>query len=470
MKAQKTLLLRYAQWLIVPIIVASYLLLVLLPDFRTAVPELLGITALIILMLYATLYAGEQGAVSWSPHFILLVAAIVRLLFLFRPAELSDDIYRYLWDGLQLINGNNPYSLAPAYVHPNSAMLTELRQRVNHPDLVTIYPPSAQLIFLAGAALYKSILGIKAVVAVLDLAACYLIIRLLHDMRLPAWRSILYAWNPLTVIETAASGHIDAAGLFFFLVSILLLTNASTDTAAPLVNKHPSTVFKSRLQAAVSGLAFSCAVLIKLVPLIFLPGLLILAEKSRRLFFISGFAAGIFILTVPFLPPLQNMFNTVSIYARNWEFSGLAFRLLRNLVSSGSIARIVLLSVFTVVCLFLYIRLKRKAGLSADMGGSVLTSALYIVSLSFLICTPTLHPWYVLYLVIFLPFTLNVAGLALSWSIFLAYHVIIAYFYLGRWVENDYVPALIWSVPLSVYLLTGAARRLVSSPTTLLSE
>ncbi len=445
----------------------SYLLLSLLPDFRTALPELLGITALIILMLYVIFYAGEQGAISWSPRVIILVAASVRLMFLFRPAELSDDIYRYLWDGLQLLNGHNPYTLAPSSVHSQSAFLAELLQRVNHPDLVTIYPPAAQLIFLAGAALHNSIFGIKALLIVLDLATCLVMIRLLRSMHLPAWRSVLYAWNPLAVIETAASGHIDATGLLFFLASLWLLMNANNvDARISSIKERSLSVMKPRLIPLVSGLFFSSAVLVKLVPLIFLPGLILLAGKRGRLFFITGFVTGICIFTVPFMPDLQHMFNTVSIYAQNWEFSGLAFRSLRNIVSSGSVARIVLLSVFTVVCLFLYIRLKWKSGLSTEMKNSVLTSTLYIVSISFLICTPTLHPWYVLYLLVFLPFTAGVAGLALSWSIFLAYYVLIPYFYLGRWIENDYIPVLVWFAPLSVYLLTRAGRKLVSSPIT----
>ena len=444
----------------------SYFLLFLLPDFRTALPELLGITAFIILMLYVILYAGEQGAIFWSPHLIILVAAIVRLMFLFRPAELSDDIYRYLWDGMQLIDGHNPYTLAPSSVHSQSAFLAELRQHVNHPDLVTIYPPAAQLIFMAGVALHKSVFGIKALLIVLDLATCLVIIGLLRSMRLPAWRSVFYAWNPLTVIETAASGHIDAAGLLFFVISLLLLMNASVDEGPASIRKPSSFFMKRRLLSVTAGFTFSSAVLVKLVPLIFLPGLILLARRRGRPFFILGFISGLFILTLPFLPGLQNMFNTLSIYAQNWEFSGLAFRSLRNIVLSGSIARIVVLSVFTAACLFFYIRLRWKSGMSTDVKNSVLPSTLYLVSLSFLICTPTLHPWYVIYLVVFLPFTASAAGLALSWSIFLAYYVIIPYFYLGRWIENDYIPALVWFVPLTVYLLTSAARTLVSSPIT----
>src|SRR6266568_2250890 len=76
----------------------------------------------------------------WSAGFILAVALLLRLPFLIRPAELSDDIYRYLWDGLQTLSGSNPYAAAPANVHPTHAAAEGVRRLVNHAELVTIYP------------------------------------------------------------------------------------------------------------------------------------------------------------------------------------------------------------------------------------------------------------------------------------------------------------------------------------------
>jgi hypothetical protein len=90
------------------------------------------------------------------------------------------------------------------------------------------------------------------------------------------------------------------------------------------------------------------------------------------------------------------------------------------------------------------------------------------VTLVFLFLTPTLHPWYVLYLACLLPFIPEPAGLALSWSIFLSYRVIIPYFLLGKWIEDDYTPALIWIAPCGAYLLTLATRKIARRRTGLL--
>jgi hypothetical protein len=147
------------------------------------------------------------------------------------------------------------------------------------------------------------------------------------------------------------------------------------------------------------------------------------------------------------------MFNTLNVYVQHWEFSGIAFRTLRRILSSGNVTRLVLLSAFMIAAIFIYIHQLRNTRLSTDMKYKDVISTFYLVSLSFLLCTPTLHPWYVLYLVCFLPFTLRPAGLALSWSIFFGYYVIIPYFFLGKWVENDYVPVLIWLAPSSIHLV-----------------
>jgi hypothetical protein len=459
MKTINALFPRHAHWLLPLIVVTSYFLLALLADFRTAVPELLGITAVILIMLYVILYAGEQGAIDWSPNLIILIAVIIRIPFLFRPPELSDDIYRYLWDGMQLLNGYNPYSLAPSSMHPQSAFLLELRRHVNHPELVTIYPPAAQLVFIAGAALHKSVFGIKAVLIAMDLLTCLMIIRILKNIQMPVWRSVLYAWNPLTVIETAASGHIDSAGpMFLFFAFLLLMRNPS-----PHDPVERSVFAFNLLLPVLAGFSFSFALLIKLLPVIFLPGFVLFSEKRGRLFFLSGFIAGIFILSVPFLPDLKNMLTTLGIYTQHWEFSGLGFRLLRKMVSSGDIARYILAITFMLIAVFTYTLILKRLKSSSSITACNVIATFYTLTLCFLFLTPTLHPWYVLYLVCFLPFTLSATGLVLSWSIFFAYYVVTPYFFLGKWIENDYIPALIWVAPLSVYLLTNTVRMLTST-------
>ena len=129
-----------APLLFLPAIVCSYGVLAFQPELRLVVALLVGVTAFLAVVSALTLYLGELGNVSWSPSVILCVALLLRLLFLLSPPQLSDDVYRYLWDGSQLLRGNNPYAAAPAAVQPPPER-AEIHSRINHPDHVTLYPP-----------------------------------------------------------------------------------------------------------------------------------------------------------------------------------------------------------------------------------------------------------------------------------------------------------------------------------------
>ncbi|HLA04819.1 MAG TPA: hypothetical protein VJZ16_02435 [Syntrophales bacterium] len=74
--------------------------------------------------------------------------------------------------------------------------------------------------------------------------------------------------------------------------------------------------------------------------------------------------------------------------------------------------------------------------------------SLYGITFGFLLLTPTLHPWYALYLVSLLPFMAGPAGLVLTWAVFLSYRVLIGYAIDGQWIESDLIAAVIWFSPV----------------------
>ncbi len=94
--------------LLAGLVVLAYLPLATLPDLRLAVPMLLAVAAVVTALLGLAALLAQHGRLRWSPALILTLAAGLRLLFLFRPPELSDDVFRYLWDGLWLLHGHNP--------------------------------------------------------------------------------------------------------------------------------------------------------------------------------------------------------------------------------------------------------------------------------------------------------------------------------------------------------------------------
>jgi hypothetical protein len=420
------------------------------PELRLAVPLLVGVTALMAIILAGTLYLGERGSVGWPPAVILGVALLLRLMFLFSPPQLSDDIYRYLWDGGNLLRGTNPYAAPPAVVTP-PADLAAVHKLVNHGQYVTIYPPAAQLVFAAGAALGGSAVGLKGLLVALDLGLCGLMMVLLRRLELPVWRSVLYAWNPLPVLEIAGSGHVDGAGLALVMGAFCLV----------FLDRHEDAEDKGKWRAFSAGVLMAAAGLVKLFPFLLVPVLLLLVRRNSRPIFAAGFGAALALLALPFMPHYLNSMASLEAYARNWEFAGFAFSFLRRVTGSGTTARVLLSGCFLLIVLAVYGRLAQHVRREQDLAARRRTAmqTCYVVALALLLTTPTLHPWYALCLAAFLPFGAGPGGLLLCWAVLLAYQVQIPYFILGQWIENPYVTAAIFWAPVTA----GVAARLFSA-------
>ena len=413
-------------------------------ELRLAVPLLVGVTAVMTISLACILYVGERGRLTWSPTAILLVALLLRLLFLFAPPQLSDDVYRYLWDGSNLITGINPYATAPSKMTPSPA-LSPIHSRINHPDYVTIYPPMAQIIFGGGTVLGGSITGLKAFLVMIDIGLCALIIAMLKRLEVPAWKSVLYAWNPLPILEIAGSGHVDGAGMALVLAALYLLLDRNSVVRATTRNEP----------YLISGAFLACAGLVKLLPFVFAPLLILLVPPGKRRYFIAGSIGTTTLLVTPFLPDLINITSSLNSYANNWEFAGFAFTVLRAVTGSGALARLMPSASFLLIaCVTTYCLAQRLQQTRLSDSKALLTlKACYVIACAFLLLTPTLQPWYALSLAAFLPFCAGPTGLVLCWAVFLTYQVQIPYFILGQWHEDPYVTAAVFLAPLTTWLL-----------------
>jgi len=183
---------------------------------------------------------------------ILIVAAILRALLLPLPPTLSNDALRYVWDGRVLLAGENPYLLAPEE-EALAPLRDDLWEAMDHRDVPTVYPPFALAVFAAAAALpfgaAIQLLGLKLLLLLADLAACAAVVYLAQRRGLPTSRSLWYAWNPLVCLEVAGMGHVDALGVLMVVLAVSWLKDRPLASAA----------------AAAGG------VLAKLIPLILWP-------------------------------------------------------------------------------------------------------------------------------------------------------------------------------------------------------
>lgn len=153
-----------------------------------------------------------NGGSSWRVVLGVAVLAIaMRVPVVFAPPYLSSDVYRYVWDGRVEAAGFNPYRYKP-----DAPQLETLRDQDIYPQIgskyaPTIYPPTAEAIFLAVTRVSESVTAMKAAMVIFEMITFALLARLLVLEGLPTSRVLIYAWHPLPIWEFAGSGHIDAA-------------------------------------------------------------------------------------------------------------------------------------------------------------------------------------------------------------------------------------------------------------------
>ncbi len=184
---------------------------------------------------------------------VLAFAIFFRLAILFSPPFLSDDIYRYIWDGRVQAAGINPYRYIPADESLVPLRDENIYPRINRRDYAhTIYPPVAQMTFFLTTRLSESVTWMKVTVLVFEGVAIWVLAQLLGSFNLPRQRLLLYAWNPLIVWEFAGSGHVDALAIAFIMLALLA---------------------RRRNAETLTGVTLACAVLVKLFPVVLFPAL-----------------------------------------------------------------------------------------------------------------------------------------------------------------------------------------------------
>jgi hypothetical protein len=388
--------------------------------------------ALVGLMLLAFRRVRRHGGAT---GLVLAGALLFRLVAALGQPALSDDVYRYVWDGRVQLAGLHPYAHAPA--DPALAGLRDENwSRINHPELKTIYPPLAQMLFLGLAASGAGPVGFKLAMGLLDFAVVLLLGRLLRRLELPADRLVLYAWNPLAVLETAGSGHVEPLGIAMVLLA-----------AAWIIDRRPG----------LSTLALACGIQAKLLPVVLVPGWLGRLGWKAAL----PLALVSVVLLLPYAATGPALGAGTFAYAARWEHNAIAFPAVRYLLERVDTASLLkpalerlqqLLGEGALPWEFLY-----RHVWPGDVARLVVAcmALLWLAHLSFrrrpppgrecllalagvLLLAPTLHPWYVLWV---LPFA--AAYLSWGWLLF-AMLVPLAY-----WTDGGDVP---WALRVAEYL------------------
>lgn len=191
---------------------------------------------------------------GWGTVAIILVTAVgLRAVSMTALPDLTTDALRYVWDGRLGWEGVSPYLYPPADERLAHLRDSEIYPGINQKETaVTIYPPMAQLVFMAGVAIYDGIGGMKAIMFAFELLILLGLVGWLRAEGLPISRVAIYAWHPLPIWEFSSQAHIDAAATGFLVLGIW----------AAVCRRQ-----------GLTGVLFAGAALVKYFPLVLLPAL-----------------------------------------------------------------------------------------------------------------------------------------------------------------------------------------------------
>ena len=350
-----------------------------------------------------------------------------RLILLPAAPSLSDDIWRYIWEGGVQLSGINPYRYVPSAPElvPLRQTLDAVYQGVNYKDLPAIYPPLMQWVFALGAAMGRSATAMKLVFVAADLGLLMALARLLTSAGHPAARILVYAWNPLVVLEVAGSGHNDSLALCFLVGS----------TAGIIGHRK-----------VLSIAALGLAALSKLFPIAMLP----LYAKKVKPWQLAIAPAVMLAGYLPYLSAGPMLFHSLRQYAERWRYNESIFSFLEAAVEASGISPVAKAWVDARGLPSLYTQPHMIARLLAagvalgvlaalawrlDRADPVaLPRAIFIFTGTVLLLQPVMHPWYLIWIAPWLVLFPSPAWLLLTGLAPLSY----AGVSWARWVE--YLP------------------------------
>lgn len=378
-------------------------------------------------------------------QFLATVSFLFRLVFLFAIPNLSQDFYRFIWDGRLIFEGLNPYlSLPETFIEQQNYPINQAVELYNGMGAMngshyTNYPPLNQFCFFI-AALFSNnnILGSVVVMRVLIILADFGILyfgkKLLEKLSLPINSIFLYILNPFIIIELTGNLHFESVMLFFLVWSLYLL---------------------SQRKWMYSAIVLACSVSVKLIPLLFLPLFFQwFVNKKTPLFkslqqmfgFYSLTIGATILLFTPFLSSnlIDNYTSSVGLWFRNFEFNasfyyiareiGYLFRGYNEIAIIGKITPILTILFLVIITFF------RKNSTFKEL----ITAMLFGLSFYYF-TTTTMHPWYIATLLILSVFTNYRFPVVWSFVIILSYQA----YANTPWKEN------LWFVTIEYLVVYG---------------
>jgi len=377
----------------------------------------------------------RRPAAGPADRFLFASAIGFRLLLLLSIPCLSDDVYRFVWDGRLLAHGFNPYLYLPTALPGTdiaaAAGLNEmLFRQLNSPGYFTVYPPVNQALFglaawLSGNSLLWNVIWLRLPILLSEIGTLWLMATLLRRLGYPSNLALLYGLNPLVILELTGNLHFEAVMIFLVLLAVWWLVQ----------NRW-----------VMSAGALALAVATKLLPLLLIP----LAvrwlgwKRGLRYALLTGLFTALLFAPFASLDLARNVFSSINLYFQKFEFNASVYYVLRSIgywVKGYNAIGLIgaWLSVTTTFSLLWIAFAWRRV----PVAGQLLAS----LTLYFAFAT-TVHPWYLASLVAAAVFTRFRYPLVWSALVPLSYHT----YRTPAYQENLWLTALEYTLVLAVMI------------------
>ncbi len=394
---------------------AGFFTLARLANLELYVVETIAIALGTGILYFLALHAFEHLPDTRRAFWLILLASIAFRMTLWplRPT-LSDDIFRYRFDGQVQSLGVNPYLARPDSPRYAALQIHSIRAIPGH-EIRSIYPPLSELVFRAAWRLTPGPVAFKTAFVLADLAVLLMLAWWTRRGRARNFQLAIYGWNPLVVVEFAASSHNDALALAATLGATLLLIIGP--------------------RKVVSTILLAAGVLAKAFPAVLVPLWLFRLGWPRR-GWIPALAAGGFALACawPYRSALPVVLATFHQYESSFRDNNASiYAALVYLMHSHALA--------------LGLGVGLVAGLSFWAATRKLdpARAAFLIFGTILLVSPNCYPWYFTWVVPFLALVgasrYLVPWLMLTVLQFLSYQVLIGYRILGTW---HFPPLFLW--------------------------
>lgn len=388
-----------------------------------------------------------SASISTGFRGLVFASVLFRLVFLLAIPNLSQDFYRFIWDGQLILSGLNPYLSTPDMQMEFGALsnfpnLSELHSGMGSLSArnFTNYPPLNQFCFalanlFPGKSILSSVIGLRLIIITADLGTLYFGKKLLEKLKLPTNKIFWYILNPFIIIELTGNLHFEGVLVFFLVLSLYLLSHGKW------------------LQSAIF-IAFSIS--IKLIPLMLLPLFFkwFKTEDNKinlaaLLKYYSAVGLTILLLFIPFFSTefITNYSQTIGLWFGNFEFNASIYYLLREvgyaITGYNEIAIISKILPVISVLIILYLAFFRKNNTIPSLSSSML-----LALTCYLFLSTTVHPWYLTTLVALCVFTSY--RFPLVWS----FLIILSYFAYSNtdYKENFWIIVLEYTVVFLVFI------------------